>query len=366
MENKNITYNLLIQQANKSNVLAYNSNYVASNIDTTFGILDNAYEKTGKQYAKLKMAVQSGKCIDEYCDYENKQLARLENAPAVSMKFIEQLVDELSTTEDNYYDVNNDYSFMVANCMMTNKPGFSKTEGYNIRLDLLEDGSQEIIFEGPLFEKPLTINSNTLNALLNSNNDLVTETPDIKADMLKLLIDSGILTEGSSDENGQLLPVAAIAEEFILKNTDGSYDYEIIDIGMGKGRNILKFDIDKIVRKTKPFINAEVAGLLQQEQSVIAAWNVFIARGSSEEEDDQMAQNANAGSLAWDYKTTLPLSQKNKELFEAGYAEYFAKNYLKQFITNKLPLVEQDAAVFDLEEAKQAKADKFLQDNNLN
>ena len=61
-----------------------------------------------------------------------------------------------------------------------------------------------------------------------------------------------------ADENGQLLPGAAIAEEFILKNTDGSYDYEIIDIGMGKGRNILKFDLDKIERKTKPFINAEV------------------------------------------------------------------------------------------------------------
>jgi len=365
MENKNITYNLSIQQANKSNVLAYNSDYVASNIDTTFGILDNAYEKTGKQYAKLKMAVQSGKCIDEYCDYENKQLARLENAPTVSMKFIEQLVDELSTTEDTYYDVNNDYSFMVANCMMTNKPGFSKTEGYNIRLDLLEDGSQEIIFEGPLFEKPLTINSNTLSALLNSNNDLVTETPDINEDMLKLLIDSGVLAEGSADENGQLLPGAAIAEEFILKNTDGSYDYEIIDIGMGKGRNILKFDLDKIERKTKPFINAEVAGLLQQEQSVVAAWNVFIGRESSVEEDDQMAQNANAGSLAWDYKKVLPLSQKNKELFEKHYIKYFAKNYLKQFITNKLPVVEQDAAVFDLAEAKEAKAQKFIQDNKL-
>jgi len=365
MENKNITYNLLIQQANKSNVLAYNSNYVASNIDTTFGILDNAYEKTGKQYAKLKMAVQSGKCIDEYCDYENKQLARLENAPSVSINFIEQLVDELSTTEDNYYDVNNDYSFIVANCMMTNKPGFSKTEGYNIRLDLLEDGSQEIIFEGPLLEKPLIINSNTLNALLNSNNDLVTETPDINADMLKLLIDSGVLAEGSSDENGQLVPEAAVADEFILKNTDGSYDYEIIDIGMGKGRNILKFDLDKIARKTKPFVNAEVAGLMQQEQSVVAAWNVFIAKGSSVEEDDQMMQNANAGSLAWDYEKVLPLSQKNKELFESNYANYFAKNYLKQFITNKLPTVEEDAAVFDLAEAKKAKAQKFIEDNQL-
>ncbi len=365
MENKNITYNLAIQQANKSNALAYNANYVASNIDTTFGILDNAYEDTGKQYAKLKMAVQSGKCVDEYCDYENKQLARLDNAPSVSIKFIEQVIDELSTTEDTYYDVNNDYSFMVANCMMTNKPGFSKTEGYNIRLDLLEDSSQEIIFEGPLLEKPLIINSNTLNALLTSGNDLVTETPDINADMLKLLIDSGVLAKGSADENGQLLPGAAVADEFILKNSDGSYDYEIINIGMGKGRNILKFDLDKIKRKAQPFVNAEVAGLLQQEQSVVAAWNVFIGQGSSVEEDDQMAQNANAGSVAWDYKKVLPLSQKNKELFESKYGDYFMNNYLKQFTTNKLPTVEADAAVFDLEKAKKAKAQKFIDDNQL-
>lgn len=365
MENKNITYNLSIQQANKSNALAYNKEYVSANIDTTFGILDNAYKNTGKEYAKLKMAIQSGKCVDEYCDYENKQIERLDTAPANSLKFIEQVVDQLSTTDDTYYDVNNDYSFMVANCMMNNKPGFSKTEGYNVYLELLKDGSQEITFEGPLFEKPLIINSNTLNSLIKANNDLVTETPDINADMLKLLIDSGVLAEGSSDENGQLVPEAAIADEFILKNTDGSYDYEIIDIGMGKGRNILKFDIDKIIRKTKPFINAEVAGLLQQEQSVVAAWNVFIARGSSEEEDDQMMQNANAGSLAWDYKKVLPLSQENKQLFETGYAKYFAKNYLKQFMTNKLPVVEQDAAVFDLEEAKKAKAQKFIQDNKL-
>jgi hypothetical protein len=183
--------------------------------------------------------------------------------------------------------------------------------------------------------------------------------------MLKLLVDSGVLAEESADENGQLLPQAAIADEFILKNTDGSFDYEIIDIGMGKGRNILKFDIDKIIRKTKPFINAEVAGLMQQEQSVVAAWNVFIGQGSSVEEDDQMAQNANAGSVSWDYKKVLPLSQKNKELFESKYGDYFMNNYLKQFTTNKLPTVEADAAVFDLAEAKKAKAQKFLQDNKL-
>tara|TARA_Y100000289_G_scaffold27456_1_gene27010 strand:+ start:6827 stop:7927 length:1101 start_codon:yes stop_codon:yes gene_type:complete len=365
MENKNILYNLSIQQANNSNALAYNKKYVAENIDTTFGILDNAYKGTGKTYAKLKMAIESGKCMSDNCDYEYNQLQILNAAPQKSLEFIQQVVDQLATTEDRYYDVNNDYAFMVANCIINNKPGFSKTEGYNVYLKLLENGSQELTFEGPMFENPLVINSNTLKALLGAGNDLIASTPDINADMLNLLVDSGVLAQGSQDENGELVPEAAISEEFILKNIDGSFDYEIIDIGMGKGRNILKFDLDKIERKVKPFINAEVSGLLQQEQEVVAAWNVFIARGSSEEEDDQMMQNANAGSLSWDYEKVLPLSQENKILFEDKYTKYFMKNYLKQFITQKLPIVEQDAAVFDLAEAKKAKAQKFMDDNKL-
>ena len=104
---------------------------------------------------------------------------------------------------------------------------------------------------------------------------------------------------------------------------------------------------------------------MQQEQEVIAAWNVFIAQGSSVEEDDQMAQNANAGSLAWSYEEDLPLSQENKILFEERYINYFMENYLKQFITNKLPTVSEDAAVFDLEEGRKNKAQKFIDDNNL-
>ncbi len=365
MENKNITKNLTIKQLNQSNALAYSKEYVAANIDTTFGILDNAYKETGKKYAKLKMAIESGKCASENCNYEHKPLNILEAAPQKSLDFMENLVDQLSVTEDQYYDPNNNYAYMVANCIMTNKPGFSKTEGYNVYLNLIEDGSQNITFEGPLLDKKLIINSNTLKALLDSGTSLIAETPDINKDMLKLLIDSGVLAEGSADENGELVPQAAIADEFILKNADGSYDYQIIDIGMGKGRNILKFDLDKIKRKVKPFVNAEVSSLLLQEQEVVAAWNVFIARGSSIEEDAQMVQNANAGSLSWDYEKVLPLSQKNKQKFEENYAKYFANNYLKQFITNKLPVVEEDAAVFDLAEAKKAKAQKFMDDNKL-
>jgi len=39
-------------------------------------------------------------------------------------------------------------------------------------------------------------------------------------------------------------------------------------------------------------------------------------------------------------------------------------NYLKQFTTNQLPAVREDAAVFDYAEAKQAKADKFIKENS--
>ena len=366
MENKNTLYNLSLKQTNKSNALAYDSNYVSSNIDTTFGILDGAYANTGVAYAKFKMAVDSGKCLSENCDYEHKQLKILEAAPKKSLQFIQTLVDQLATTDDAYYDVNNNYAYLVANSIMTNKPGFSKTEGYNVYLNLIDDGSQSITFEGPLFQVPLIINNNTLLALIGSGTDLVATTPDINKDMLKLLTDVGVMAEGAADEEGNLLPGASISDEFVLKNSDGSYDYEIIDIGMGKGRNTLKFDLDKIEKKVKPFINAEVAGLLQQEQEVIAAWNVFISKGSSVEEADQMAQNANAGSTSWSYEKHLPLDQRKKELFEKKYTQYFMNNYLKQFITQKLPTVEQDAAVFDLEQAKQAKSDKFLQDNKLN
>ena len=40
-------------------------------------------------------------------------------------------------------------------------------------------------------------------------------------------------------------------------------------------------------------------------------------------------------------------------------------NYLLQFTKNQLPTIPEDAQIFSLEEAKKAKAQKFLQDNEL-
>ena len=364
MENKNAYYNLVIKQVNQSNSMAYDDSYVASSTDSNFRIIDKAYAGTATAYAKFKMAIDSNKCKEASCEYETKQLQQLKAFPKKSLEFIELVVDQLAVTDMPYYDVNNNYVYMVANYMINSKPGFSKTEGYNIELFLLENGSQELVFDGPLFDKKLIINSSTLTSLIESGTDLIAETPDVNKDMLRLLTEVGIFSADMIGENGELTATAAISDEFVLK-VNGQPDYEIIDIGNGKGRNVLRYDMDKIERKVTPFINAEVAGILSQEQEAVAAWNVFIAKGTSVEEDDQMAQNANAGSKAWSYEKDLPLMPDKKETFESKYKDYFMNNYLSQFTTNKLPTVEEDAAIFDLAEGRKAKADKFIQDNKL-
>ena len=364
MEDKNIKVNLFVKQVNQSNALAHKPDYLAYAANYNFLLLDNAYENTGIQYAKIKLAIEKNTCIMPDCKYETNQLKRLQEAPQKSLSFLNNIADQLSVVEDSYYDVNQDYRFMLANSVFTGKPSFAKSDGYELRLTLLENASQEIYFNGPMFEKPLVINSETLDALLESGSDMVVETPDINKDMLRLLTEVGVMDANSlNQETGELTARAKIAEEFVLKNPDGSYDYEIVDIGNGKGRNLLKYDLDKIEKKVTPFINAEVAGLLSAEQNAVAAWNVFIGADTSVSEDDQMAQNANAGFVAWSYEKDLPLMQDKKELFMVKYKEYFMNNYLKQFTKNQIPSVQADAAVFDLEEGKRKQAQAILKDN---
>ena len=382
MENKNLFQNLYLKQFNESNAIAYSKDFIANTSDYNFQLLDNAYRNAGKVYAQIKIAIETGKCQSEHCSMELAQLKQLEDAPQASLDFLASLIAELSVTEESTFDPNNNYRYSVANSLMNGKPGFSKTDGYEAYLNLLPDGSQQISFMGPAFtrtmpdpydprfnvqvEDPLVINNSALNALLESGASLVVSTPDVNKDMLRLLTEVGLFAQEMISENGELASGAKISEEYVMMNPDGSFDYEIIDLGNGKGRNVLKYDLEKIEKKVTPFINAEVAGLMSSEQDVIAAWNVYISKDTSVEEDAQMAQNANAGDTSWIYELDLPLQQDKKVLFEIKYKEYFMNNYLKQFTTNQLPTVKEDAAVFDLAEAKKAKAQKFLDDNDLN
>ena len=365
MEN-NLYQNLFLQQFNESNSIAYNESFVSSSSDYNFQLLDNAYRNAGKIYAKLKIAIETNNCMSEDCALELTGIKNLEESPQASLDFLSSLIAELSVTEESNFDPNNNYKYTVANSLMSGRPGFSKTDGYNAYLDLLPDGSQQVVFIGPALKEPLVINSSALTALTRSDTSLIASTPDINKDMLRLLTEVGLFSPDMIGENKELTASAKITEEYVMMNPDGSFDYEIIDLGDGKGRNVLKYDLEKIEKKVSPFINAEVSGLMSSEQDVIAAWNVYISKDTSVEEDAQMAQNANAGASSWSYEVDLPLQQDKKVLFEIKYKEYFMNNYLKQFTTNQLPTVKEDAAVFDLAEAKKAKAQKFLDDNNLN
>ncbi len=364
MEDKNIEKNLFLKQLNESGALGFDKDFIATSYDVNFDILGKAFEGTGRAYAKLTMAIENNTCVSENCEYERKQLNILQEAPQKSLDFLSEIISQLSVVEDPNFDPNNNFKYTVANSILTEKPGFSKSHGYDMVLKILKNGSLELTFTGPMFEEPLVLNSSALESLQQLGVGIVAETPDVNNLMMKLLTNIGLF---NADQliDGELSPTAVVSDEFVVKNPDGSYDYEIIDIGNGKGRNILKFDMDRITRKVMPFINAEVAGVLSSEQDAVALWNVYIAKGTSVEEDDQMVQNANAANESWSYEEDLPLSQDKKVLFESKYIEYFMNNYLSQFITDKLPTVEEDAAVFDLAEAKKAKAQKFLQDNKL-
>ena len=345
---------------------AYNLDYLASPTNNDFNLLNKAYEFTGKIYAKMKLSIQNGTCVSENCELEIKKLLELEAAPQKSLDFLSDLISQVSVVDEPNYDPNNNFVFTVIHSLLSSKPGFSKTDGYNISMHLLHDGSQQLVFSGPGIPGEFTLNNTALTSLLESGTSLVVSTPDIGKNMMELLKDVKIFSEDMVNEDGDLLPTAKISEEFVLVDAEGNPIYEVVDLGDNKGRNVLQYDMDKIDKKTSPFINAEVAGLLSSEQSAVAAWNVYIAQGTSQEEDDQMVQDANAGHSSWSYEKDLPLSQSNKVLFEKKYKEYFMKNYLKQFTTNQLPSVQADAAVFDLEQSKKQEAQKFLADNNLN
>ena len=153
MENNNILQNLFLKQFNDSNAIAYNKAFVASSSDYSFQLLDNAYRLAGQHYARLKIAIESNKCQSEHCALELKQLKQLEEAPQASLDFLSSVMAELTVTEESSFDPNNDYRYAAANSVMAGRPGFSKTDGYEAYLDLLQDGSQQIEFRGRLFKK---------------------------------------------------------------------------------------------------------------------------------------------------------------------------------------------------------------------
>jgi len=348
MDNKNVITNLTIKQMVESSAMGFNKEYIARSSDVNFDILGKAFRDTGKTYAKLKIAIETNNCVSDYCEYEMNKVKQLEQAPQAALDFLAMLISNVEITEEPNFDPNNNFEYTVINCIFKERPGFSRTDGYDIGLYLLEDGSQQMVFTGPAFEAPLVINSSALYSLNEAGTTLVASTPDINKAMEILLTEVNIFSMEDIGENGKLKAGAKIKEEFVMKNPDGSFDYEIVELDNGMGRNILKYDIDRIKRVSNPFIEAEIAATMSSEEETIAAWNVYLSEGKY-----------------WSYTEDLPLMQNKKDKFAKKYKEYFIDTYLLQFTKNQLPTIPEDAQIFNLEEAKMAKAQAFIEANNL-
>ena len=113
MEDKNIRINLQIKQLNQSNILGYDERYISGSSNYNFALLDNAYKDTGRVYAKLKTSIQNNDCIEPGCKQETEALKNLMNAPQMSLDFLANLTSQLTVTDDNYYDVNQDYRYIL-------------------------------------------------------------------------------------------------------------------------------------------------------------------------------------------------------------------------------------------------------------
>ena len=213
---KNIQKNLLIKQINQSDAIAYNKSFLQNPVDSNFNVL-RAFEGTEKEYARLELAIKDGKCEEQGCQMEMDRLQYLTNAPTVFMEFMENVMGELAVTDEENFDPNNNADYTIANCMLNDRPGFTKTSGYDVELRLLSEGSQQLMFTGPGFYEPLILNSSSLQILLDSGTFLIASTPNIGKMMSKLLTEVNVFSpEMVNAETEELMPNAKISEEFIL------------------------------------------------------------------------------------------------------------------------------------------------------
>ena len=125
-------------------------------------------------------------------------------------------------------------------------------------------------------------------------------------------------------------------QKYALRTPSGEFDLEEVQINEKQKRKFHKFDKDKILQKVDPFLRAEIAGIMENESSAVAAWNMFIGSKITGEEDAQREIDKTAGDNSWSYDI-LPLDAKHKRDFYEGYKEYFFDNYLKDFTRNVVP-----------------------------
>jgi len=299
--------------------------------------VDAMYEGTSQEYADLTQALKSGKMAGPEGQVAQNRLRALDQAPSVTKTFLENLYSVFDGTEEKYYDPNNNYEWALLNKIFKGAPGFGENQGYSIEMKINEDGSQDLIAFGKPFDGgEFRVNSSSLNDMLEAGIEPVSVTPDIPTDMKAIAAGSGLFDDEMIGDK-ELKPNAKLdIETYALRTPSGEFDLEEVQINEKQKRKIHKFDKDKILQKVDPFLRAEIAGIMENESSAVAAWNMFIGSKITGEEDAQREIDKTAGDNSWSYDI-LPLDAKHKRDFYEGYKEYFFDNYLKDFTRNIIP-----------------------------
>ena len=299
--------------------------------------IDAMYQGTSQEYADLTQALKSGKISGEEGQVAQNRLSALDQAPSVTKNFLENLYSVFDGTEEKYYDPNNNYEWALVNKIFKGAPGFGENQGYSIEMKMKEDGSQDLIAYGKPFDGgEFVVNSASLNDMLEAGIEPVSVTPDIPTDMQAIAAGSGIF-EDSMIDGDKLKPSALLdIDKYALRGPGGDFEFEEVQINDKQKRKFHKFDKDKILQKVDPFLRAEIAGIMENESSAVAAWNMFIGSKITGEKDAQREVDATAGDNSWSYDL-LPLDAKHKRDFYEGYKEYFFDNYLKAFTENIIP-----------------------------
>jgi len=338
-ENRIKSQELIKQDSNDG--IAYNKQILEHNTGVNFNILGNAFKGKAAIYAANTLKINNNDCPGGNCDQLADENKHLKNAPQNAMKFITQFKTELSATEQPNYDINNPYPYMIINNILNGKIGFGMKDGYNVNMGLLKDGSFDFNASGPGFDEPFKINSSILDKLVMDNKSLISQTPNINKGAGDVLIESGLFNQAHLNKKDNTLTDDAKISiaDFGVLNAEGNPIYDQVEIeieGEKYMRNVYKYNEAKIIKKLKPFLDAEVAGYLSDEQSAVAAWNMYLANDTSMVEDDERVKDKNAGDKSWAYQK-LPLSNRQKQEFSLKYQSYFVKNQLLPFIQNQVP-----------------------------
>jgi len=168
----------------------------------------------------------------------------------------------------------------------------------------------------------------------------------------ELLSDSGIFGEDMLDDKGQILPTAALGEEFIVMGPDGKPEYEIVVSSDGtRQQAMLKWDEQKFNNKIKLYLETQLETMQEDPSDMIGLWNVRLSPGAKtydedlaraalglpDAEADVVKQAWNESKFSqivqepWSYDD-IPLSDEKKALFAAMYASKIKNSFKKRFM----------------------------------